>query len=425
MMAMHLIDVARGHRQARLVCGLVWHPIAPSQLSRELKPMAAEANADLFVCRKSAKTLIGFARADQGAAPGQIPLGLVVCDHLASQPSPVGNALVVLRSPQNPELWCYLIIRDGFILADGDRVGSQDEIRQAFESDRQAGGWDLLVCPGHWGVDGAIERQLHEFFSHLPDAKRWPSAWALRPVNPALGRRLAKGLLLSLAIAAPVYGFFGWKKAQAEREMAQLQAQQMAAQDAERQRQMQTKPWPALPSAAQFAGACEKALQATSVIAANWSLSQFSCEGQSLTLSWVKAAPEALISQFVARYPKAVISPDGGSATVTYPLDIGPIADDAQPLQTVEFHVHRLLDLQASLGLTVTIAPRPVPASGPGTGASAMPWTDLKFGIQTEMAPSLVAQAADAAGLRLSTITGAFKDGAFTYQLTGVQYANN
>ncbi len=160
---MRVFDLENGKRPLSVVAGLTWHPLVPDNFKRELKPLSIDLAADLYVYRKSNKSMVGFAKSEDGAKAGQVPIALVIAQCLDEESEPI-NALVAVEVPDSntngEPAYIYVLIRDGFVLADGDQVGNEDQIRTRFLSDLSVSGWDLLIAPEHWKVNKATSRDL-------------------------------------------------------------------------------------------------------------------------------------------------------------------------------------------------------------------------------------------------------------------------
>lgn len=430
-MNIRVIEVAGAKKPVEFIAGLVWNPVDVKGFRSQLKSKAAEADADLYVYRKSGKPMVGFTNTSLGANPGQLALGLVICEELIKKRGSLNNALLAFQWPDEDDHCYYLMVRDGFILADGDRFDREEHIRAAFLSDLSAGGWDLLVCPEHWEIPQAQSQTLKSFLSNPPNKGRWPDEWGLKLVQRPLFTEFLKVILVIGLLAAPVYGYLAWNKEKIRKEAALLQAQQAAAAEAERVRQLMIEPWPAMPSVTDFADACDRALHANGVTAANWSLQEFVCKDGAITLKWDAAIPYALSAQIQAFHPQAQISLDGASATVSYPLAMNQGSGAPEPLQSSTVNIHRFNDAKRIYGLQINMLldknGKGLPLGGPGAPPPPvpLPWGQFAVDIMGDLLPRLMAAALEGPGFRLQTIQGSFDNGSFKYQLTGLQYVKN
>jgi hypothetical protein len=376
--------------------------------------------------------MVGFAHSAQGAAEGQLALGLAVYERLIAQAHAPVHALLAFKLPDASGLFYYLMIRDGFILADGDRFGQEDAIRSAFAQDAQAGGWDLLVCPEHWNVPDSQVRGIDEFLAPPKRKGRWPETWRLKLVHKPMLTTYLKVLFLFGAIMGSAYGYMAWKNARIAEEAALVQAQLQAEAEAERLRQLQKEPWPTMPRAAEFSDACEQALRKAGITAGNWTMREFVCKDGVITLKWEATGTYPLVDQILQFHPQAKIAAEGTAATVVYPLAIETITGAPEKLQTMEANIQRLNDAKFVYGMQVNTTLSKPGAAAPGTPGAmqmppsmALPWSQFGVEVQGDLELSVLVAALDAPGLRLNSVQGTYRDGSFKYQVSGIQYVKN
>lgn len=428
---MRVFDLENGKRPLSVVAGLTWHPLVPDNFKRELKPLSLDLAADLYVYRKSNKSMVGFAKSEDGAKAGQIPIALVIAQCLDEESEPT-NALVAVEVPDSntngEPAYIYVLIRDGFVLADGDQVGNEDQIRTRFLSDLSVSGWDLLIAPEHWKVNKATSRDLMSFLPKKGSKIKIPTAWKLKPVSVSLKSAIITTVVIAGLAATGYVGLDLWKKTEAAKLQAQIAAQQAAAEESARQEKLSKEPWQDLPRASLFMSSCDSALRRVGVTAGNWSMGEFSCENGLLTIKWERAGGSALVSHLKAMYPNAVLSGDGASATVSSKVQVpSPTGKTGEVLQSVEVRTEALRDAKLRYGIAVTfpnkaaVPPSPQPDMPPQ--AQQTPWTSFEVVAESKLSPHSTVEALDAPGFRITRVEGKLKGGLINYQLKGIQYA--
>ena len=428
---MRVFDLENGKRPLSVVAGLTWHPLVPDNFKRELKPLSIDLAADLYVYRKSNKSMVGFAKSEDGAKAGQVPIALVIAQCLDEESEPT-NALVAVEVPDSntngEPAYIYVLIRDGFVLADGDQVGNEDQIRTRFLSDLSVSGWDLLIAPEHWKVNKATSRDLMSFLPKKGSKIKIPTAWKLKPVSVSLKSAIITTIVIAGLAATGYVGFDLWKKTEAAKLQAQIAAQQAAAEESARQEKLSKEPWQDLPRATLFMSSCDAALRRVGVTAGTWSMGEFACEGGLLTVKWERAGGSALVSHLKAMYPNAVLSSDGASATVSTKVQMpSPTGKTGEVLQTVEARTEALRDAKLRFGIPVTFPNKAAAPTSPQPDmppqAQQTPWTSFDVVAESKLSPHSTVEALDAPGFRITRVEGKLKSGLINYQLKGIQYA--
>lgn len=428
---MRVFELENGKRQLSVVAGLTWHPLVPDNFKRELKPLSLDLAADLYVYRKSNKSMVGFARSEDGAKAGQIPIALVIAQCLDEESEPT-NALVAVEVPDSntngEPAYIYVLIRDGFVLADGDQVGNEDQIRTRFLSDLSVSGWDLLIAPEHWKVHKATSRDLMSFLPKKGSKIKIPTVWKLKPVSVSLISAIITTVVIAGLAAACYVGLDLWKKTEAAKLQAQIAAQQAAAEELARQETLSEEPWQDLPRATLFMASCDAALRRIGVTAGNWSMGEFACESGLLTVKWERAGGSALVSHLKAMHPNAVLSADGSSATVSSKVQVPtPTGKTGEVLQTVETRTEALRDAKLRFGIAVSFPTQAAASPSPQTDmppqAQQTPWTSFDVVADSKLSPHSTVEALDAPGFRITRVEGKLKSGLINYQLKGIQYA--
>jgi len=424
---MQIFAIEDSSKSIDVVAGMIWHPLVPDNFKKDLPPLAAETRTDLYVYRRSAKAMVGLTDTESGARPGQVALGMIVSNYLEETESDTQNALIALKLPGFPDLFSYLMISDGFILADGDQLGTEEEIRGRFISDLSAEGWDCLICPEDWTVRKSKPVELAEMLPLVKDKLAIPKTWRLQPTKPPVAKTILQGLAIFALLAVPYYGYQYWAEANAKQAAAQFAAQQAQREDAERNARLTAEPWPAIPRAGSFLFACQKSIEAMGLIAGNWGVNEFVCEANIFTIKWERSNGEAWVTHLKSLHPSAVLSDDGAFATATTQFNPPPIASAEGKIPQAIERIDQLRDLENAYGMTVRLNLKPN-AAAPEIGANGTPlpmphWKSFQVELDTQLSPMTALSAIDAPGFRVTKLRGSYKEGLLKYQLTGTQYA--
>lgn len=427
---MEFITLEVDGKRHELVAGLVWHPLqgTGAARAREILAFARDADADLKVLRGDDPAHVGLARRSDGARAGQVAAAAVIADALAQEGH--RSVLAALRLPETHGQILYLAMRDGVILADGDSVAGEAEIRRRLVEDRAYGGWDQVLCPAEWGLADAAPRPLEGFFSGelLKRSKRWQ----LQELRLDVVRlALISAVFAGVAVAA----IWGWRSYREHQQIAQALAlaqrqQAERASEGGRASVAPVAPWPLLPRPADFAQACVAAFARTGWVAGNWRFDGAVCEAGQLTLRWTKASDTAWVSHLAAVRPQVVIASDGMSASVSTQATAPVAPDRGEQLQDGQSMRLRYLDLASRYGITIradpvqAAAPAPqLPGQTPVAAPAPPPWAETNVQVSVAFDPVEAARLLEAPGLRLRRMVFAFdRDGMPQYQFSGVHY---
>lgn len=424
---MRIIDIDTGKKPLQLVAGLIWHPLEKvgSAQSKEILAYAKSGNDDLKVLRDGSTPHVGLCKQSDGGKPGQLAIAALIADALLAKGQ--RNYLAAIPHPTDPNLFLFLSTRDSVILADGDVVGTRDEVRIRLVGDVAYGGWDTVICPDEWGVLKSTEGNLESFLTPeiLSNSKVWRISSISIPWRKAI---LPVTLFLLFAIAAG-YGWHYWQTKQ------QLAAEILRQQQEEvllGQKSAPTeppKPWPLMPHAAQFAHNCMQAYRRANLTAGNWTFDSAICENDALTLKWNKTSTSAWISHLQMIRPDATIAANTMSATVISPLATTPSNDFDTQLPIVTGITSRYFDLASRFGFVIEInqMAEPVAVTLPGqapmdSNLSIASWQVMQLNIDSDLDPITLIKIIDFPGLRLKRIDFEQKSGVQHYKLTGEQY---
>ena len=423
---MKIIEIQSGKKTIEVVAGLIWHPLQGSGSARnkEVLDYAKAGGADLKVLRGDDSPHVGLAKKNDGAKPGQFSASAVIADTLALKGH--RNVLFAMPLPDDRDVYIFVCVRDGVILADGDSVGTRDEMRVRLVGDVAYGGWDVVLCPSEWGVLDSEEATFDNFFN--ADTFKNAKHWQLAETSIEWQKTVVPVALIVVVGIAALYGWNMWQKKQAAAvELLRLQQEEVERGQKAALTEL-PKPWPLMPNTNAFTHACIEASKQVGVSAGNWKLDGATCEGGSLTVRWLKSGESAWISHLKAVRPNAVIADDGQSATVTIAAFAAPSNDFSTQLPPVAELNLRYLDLASRYGMSVRIelpqAP-PAPAILPGQEAPSIPapsWMAMPLHVEASFDPNEAAALLSYPGLRFTKLAFAYKAGAIQYQFTGMQY---
>jgi hypothetical protein len=430
---MKIIEIEANRKRHEVVAGLLWHPLQAtgSARSREILDYARAGDADLKVVRGDEAPHVGLA-STRDARAGQISAAAVIADALAGEGH--RSVLVALRLPQEGSRVFYLAVRDNVILADGDVIGGEEEIKVRLGGDRAYGGWDLVVCPDDWSFADAEDRALESFFT--PQVLKKPARWQLQEVKVDVRRLALVASVMAVIALGSVYGYTAWQKRQAlALAMAEAQRTQADLEAADKTRKASAnkvtpKPWPAMPDARNFAHACTSTFARIGTTAGNWKLDGAACENGQISVRWVKGSETAWVSHLKAVRPNAVVAPDGLSATVSLPISAPPSGETGEQLQDAAGLRLRFFDLASRYGMSIKVetpAASPKTRMLPGQSDPAIPppppWAETAVQATVHFDPVEAASLLESPGLRFTRLVFAYgKDGLPQYQFTGVQY---
>lgn len=422
----YVFTLQNGKRQTKVVAGLRWFPLVPDNFKKDLLPLAADMAADMYVYRKSNKSVVGLGKLDDGVGKGMAALGLFISRYLEEIAADI-YALVAVAIPGHDDLYAYIMVRDGFIMPEGDHVGTREEIEAKFRETASSGDWERQYCPADWNVPKSEELSLDDIIQ-VDKKGRFtvPKSWLIKPVKPSLPAQFLKGAAIVALVLAPIQGYQILKADQAKKQAEVVAAQAAAAEEQARQERLMAEPWKRLVQPSDFAKACNEAIQAVGLIAATWAVHEFACAGETYTIKWERTSTETWVKHMRALHPSAKISQDGSFATLVTKLRL-PQADKQAPekLEAFEGQVDRLRDLPNEQPIAVNLRFPPVPPVPVGVQAEAMPWSEVNVTATTELGPESAASSLASPGYRITKITGSFKSGVVKYEIEGIQYGKN
>jgi len=228
-------------------------------------------------------------------------------------------------------------------------------------------------------------------------------------------------------IAVPYYAYTYWSEFSAQRAATELAAQQARQEEAARNARLTAEPWPAIPRAGSFLFACQKSIENMGLVAGNWAVNEFTCEGNRFTIKWERANGEAWVSHLKSLHPSAMLTDDGAFAIATTQFNPPPLASQEGKIPPTLARIDQLRDLENAYGMAVRITNKAAGAP-PELDAKGVPlpmpnWKSFSVDLETQLNPLDALAGIDAPGFRVTKVRGTFKDGLLKYQITGTQYA--
>jgi hypothetical protein len=427
---MRIIELIVGKKKVELIAGLVWHPLQDSGSghAKEALAYAVQTESDLKITRGTESPHVGFAKKSEGAKVGQISAAAAIADAYAGEDAGQ-QMLVALQLPDDPGTYMFVSVARGVILADGDVVGSRDEIRVRFVEAVTFGGWSVIICPGDWGIPNSDDKDFSHFFNEK--TLKSPAKWALKETTIAWRKYIAPTIIILAVSIGGAYGWKVWSQKKAQAAAALRLQQEEAARGQRVAPAAPPKPWPLMPAPVAFAKACADALRSAGLTGGNWVLSSITCENGSMVVAWQKPNERAWISHLASVRPDASFAADGMSASVVRPATASPSNDFAEVLPPQHSTRLRLLDLASRYGMAIRIdaakappAPATLPGQMAGAAAPVVPpsWAEFDVLVSTNIDPAQAVGVINTAGFRLKKIAYVYTAGAMQYQLYGVQY---
>lgn len=428
---MRIIPLLIGKKKLALVSGLVWHPLqrTGSARAKEIIGFAKESSFDFKVIRGTDSAHVGFGQKSDGVAVGQISAAAVIADALVLVEGN-RNFLMAVELPDEDKQFMFVSAHEGVILADGDMVGTEEEIRAKLTADSTYGGWSAIICPDSWGVSKSVEKDFYDFFNEksLSKSRKWETSTVFVDYRK-VGVPIVLGVLV---IGSAFFGANWWKQGQLLKlEQLRLINERLSKSEV-RPPPEPVKPWPTLLKPETFVAACGEALTTVGVTAGNWRLSSLICTIDGMAFSWTKPNETAWISHLQAIRPGVKIADDGLSASLIQPLrfQMKPGPEEVLP-PSAEITL-RYYDLASRYGMDIHLdrpVEPPAPAPLPGQTATQLPpapppfWVEMPIQIKTIIKPVEAIEAIDYPGLRIQKISYANTSGFMQYTLTGFQYA--
>lgn len=414
------------------VTGLFWQPLSGTQSEsrRETKSIAQEQGLDLAVWLTSPSLQVGLGSSNEGAQKGMFSAAAVISKTLEIE----SNARDFIVVTEVPGGWLYVAQRDGVILTDGDRIGSEDEIKTRLLRDLSLSDWSLVIAPDHWGVHGSVgERAFLDFLPRKDDKVIYKKWWALQPLDKFSGVLSGKNVLLTMVIVGVM--FFGnaqykqWQAKKAAAEAARIAAEQAASFDAQNQKIILEHPWKKQARAQETLQACMNAMGKVKTLwPGNWNPEEATCANGSFTVLW-RRGEFGWVEHLRQVLPNVVVSSDASSASVTIPVEFKSLESDepvpSESSRTLDMHIvaQKYRFVVEITPLETKVEKPPMPGQEQAAPPPPKDWREIKWSAKNSaLPPSVVLTALDGNGFRVNQLQANFRNGIITWNMEGIQY---
>lgn len=406
------------------VTGLFWQPLTGLEADhkKESKKLAKELNFDLAVRCTTAVSQIGFGAAKDDLKPGMLSTAAIVSKSIEVES---GQRDFLCAAEVEHGRFIYVAQRGGVILHNGDIYGEEDEIRARILADLSLGDWPMIYAPDHWAVSyNAKERKFIDFIPKKGDKFDYKKWWALQPVdrmatatgNPS--RYIVPLLLITVVAGGGFYGYHKWQ----EKKRIEAERQAMLAAIAAGQAVAIPHPWKDMPRVLAAMNDCQKAMgQVSTFWPGNWTPQDGTCANGTFTISW-KRKEYGWIEHLKAVEPKAILSADGTTASLSVPIEATPGEDEALPDENTRVIAMQSIAQQYKLSIVLTSVAQPPALTG--QQAPVQDWREMKWAIQgLTLPPAIVLKALDGNGFRATQLQADFnQNGAIKWNMEGTQY---
>lgn len=412
-------------KNVTFVSGLHWQILSgkPSEFKADVRKLARHLSFDLAVLRTTGTPQVGMAATNEGFKAGMLSAACVVSKTVEIE----SNSRDFVCASQLPDgRFLYVCQWDGVITAEGDRIGTEDEIRsQMLEDLSVEKNWDLLVAPMEWGISDSVERSFEDFIPRKKgklDLKH--SWWALKSTEVSVSGFLKKILPIMLMLLIAIGGGFGYKMWQAKK-AAEEAARLAALEQSNTGGKVVPHPWKSQPKASEIVSNCSFAFGGLRTLwPGNWQPIQATCSAaaSNLTVAW-RRGENGWISHLLEIEPRATVSSDGTQASLVVPLPAATLFEDEELIderkRTLEMH-GAAQQVRASLTLS-TPPEQPVLPGAPQQ--QVPPWKEMSWSVKASpLSPGVVIPAMVGPGFRVTNIVAVFNGGIITWDMEGTQY---
>lgn len=407
------------------IAGLIWQPLTGSNSAdrlREVKQLTTEMSLEMYIIA-SRNNAVGMAK--KGDLKGAVfSVSAAVSDVLTQE----GVNDFILIDQLEDGRWYYLAHREGMILPDGDNVfDSEDEARIKFFEDYSLGSLEKAFVPEMWGMDNTDTRKLSSLLPELFNAKAKPKReWRMSDVNPysTIGKYKLHLIGLMVVAIATGGGAMYYKKVKDDRHKKELERLQALA-GIKNEPQVLPHPWKTQFRAITIASNCMDAIDGVVLFPGNWKLDSVTCNASNATVSWI-AGSYGYIDQLKAVMPKALVSVDGKTASVSIPFEINQKFDDEETPNLNE-RLSEMYSKSQLYNISFKGQQTQAPVTGlPGQGQANQPvvkdWGEVSWQITESLLPIDALKILEGNGFRLTQMQGKWVKGKLTWNMEGMQY---
>jgi len=366
--------------------GLYWQPSPSGRVSQAAREAARQPGqmADFFAVRPGTQTgrvaQFGLGQKEYGHQAGLPTAAASIADE---QPGSWGGVF------KTPEGWWMVISRDDLIVPDGDVLYSDEQAaRQRLNEEINLGGLQRIYAPDHWGMTGSDPMPLTLLMQGRADAR-------LQNVSlPIRSYMIATGAILTLGVVG--YLVFMWQQsheAGIQESMAHLSAEQKAMVEMQKATQLAPPPpppppkrdWQQTPLPEIWLDACRQTLGDTPANYVGWKWQTVACEGETMTVSWARAAGPAVIP------PGGSVANGNGTAVTSRNFVLLPPRGEQVLGNNGDFN-KLILGKDLDVEIIPVAEEPPAPAAAGQTPAPPPPWLKKKITIKGHTAPWFIWQ---------------------------------
>lgn len=301
---------------------------------------------------------------------------------------------------------------DGAIVPGSDRIGSEQQIREAFDAVNATiraadGEWGLIIAPSGW-EEGAVPAPLSEILA----SAKLKSTQRVRQVKFRLTMtQIAGAVGAVLAITAGGVTAQSYiERAREEQRLARIeraQAAQAAEQQAELNRIIAEGPWSTIPPAKAMLELCAAGWAHVPLSIEGWLFEQGRCSVNQLSAQYRRSG-SATVGTFTAavapHFGEPRILESGEVASIMFSTDM-PLADEGT-LPPINQQLTSLISHTQAFGLPVSVndvRKGGVDSDTPEDNRVAS-WHAHAFHLATQLPPDQIFRDLDIAGLRINHI---------------------
>lgn len=377
------------------VSGMFWQVVATEQsVNAEIKKLGESMGYDRrCALMDSGHTQVGFCRTKDtdGRLDRAYSLAAALRDAV---PEETWAGLFEV----SPGLWCYVAIRDSYILPDGD-VWSDNPAKliEQFDMDTALGEWGAV-----YGTGTELMRAKQVTLEDLLVNRPRKNCQVM-----GIGFQMPWRLIVGTAVFLMLMGglFLGWQSWQEKQEReAAVKAAQAAAAAAAQAAATPVRPWNEAVAPSVFASRCFNAVSGMDIIMRGWRITGVTCSAADIVVQF--ARNDGTVKDLLTLYPAALVEDAGSTASMRISANDKPVAPGEgmrpeEEIQDWKMAREALLTFLQSIGVAAgLLADSTMPAPDAAVATTAAPVaTNLpvkylwNFGI--EFSPVEIAQAMD------------------------------